>query len=110
MCGEPLASPSGQVEHEKRQVVGDVELTQLAIELDAVDDAYSVTEKNVLGAQVAVSIADESAARTLGERLGVRRNERVCKPLDCLHPSNLAALLDVSEELMQIPVEPALGR
>ena len=55
------------VHDEEREVVADVGDPELGVELDAVDRVDALTEQDVLGAQVAVAVADQSGRRATHE-------------------------------------------
>ena len=107
---EALAAERGQIEHEEGEVVGHVQLAQPGVELDAVDDSHAIAEEDVFGAEVPVALADLPAAGARPEGLGVGGHERVREPLETQHSLDLAALLDVAEQLLEVALEAALGR
>ena len=107
---EALAAARSQVEHEEREVVGDVELAQLAVKLQAVDDPYVAIDKHVVGAQVPVSFANASASSTHIEHASMRRDEGVGESLEREHPVELAALLHPRKQLVEVLFEAPLDR
>ena len=75
--GEVISASRDQVHHEERQVGGDVDAAQSGIELDGVKDLDRVPlEDHMLGAQIAVAVADEAARGTILELLVASVQER----------------------------------
>src|SRR5690242_12279825 len=82
---EAFSAMRGEIEHQEREIVRDVQLAQRGIELHTIDNANVVADQYVLGPQVAVAVADPPVARARGERRGVSGDERVCEPLERLN-------------------------
>ena len=75
--GEVISARRDQVHHEERQVRGHVDAAQGGIELDGVKDLDRVTlEDHMLGAQIAVAVANEAARGTILELLVAGVQER----------------------------------
>ena len=85
--GESRAAERGQVHHQEREIVGDVERPQRGVELDAIDDAHAVRfEHDVLGSEVAVALAHEPGPCALIEAPLVRPGERGDELRERLNP------------------------
>ncbi len=100
--GEALASPGGQIHDEKGEVVGDVELAQARLELDAVDDLRRILEQHVLSPQVAVDLSHEATSGARVEQPLMDDDKRLDKALEREQALDLGALLDELEQLVEV--------
>ena len=108
--GEALASAGGQIHDEKGEVVGDVELAQARLELDAVNDLRRILEQHVLSTQVAVDLSHEATSGAHVEHLFMDDDKRVDKALEREHALDLGALLDELEQLVEVFHDAPLNR
>ena len=76
-----LTSARDQIHDQRREVIGDVELAQSAVEGHAVDQLHVAVEQHVLGAQVAMPLPYPAASRAGVQRPRVRHDERVREAL-----------------------------
>ena len=106
--GKTIPTPGGQVHHQERDIVGNIELAQRAVELDAVDHLKRLVEEHMLGAEVAMPLAHESASCAGVQHLRVRRHERVREALQGKNPSDLGPLLDDPQQLVEVLRHPPL--
>jgi hypothetical protein len=107
-AAEPLIAVGGEIEHQKCEIIGDVERTGLRIELDAVDDLHTVIDDHVLGAEVRCPSRTSSRFARAWEADSVTDDERVREPLERERPVDLAALLDAGQQLVQVPLKTPL--
>ncbi len=105
-----LAAVRSQIEHEKREVVGNVKLPEPPVELDAIDDPHPAVHQHVFRPQVTVSLAKATLPASILERLGVGDDERVREALQREHPVDLTALLQRPKQLVNVLLEPSLDR
>ncbi len=104
---EPLASECRQVHDQEREVVGDIQRSQLRIELHAVYDTHR-PEQHMLGAQITVAPSRAAARRARIEQPPARRDERRHEPRQIADMGALASQRRHPEQLLDVAVNLAL--